>query len=566
MKYLQLSILFFSLSVHAQQWDSVENFSRLLHYQNNNSLVKDNNFFLHEDGKNNIALELEALIESYNSPILLGEKHPRCIFPDRYFWLSKQIYLDKYEVYPTFCNKLKKWHDDNPVKSVSALFVGGYFSNPASFFGHNLLRFNGGDNELFDLTLNFGAKVPEDETALSYIGKGLFGGYDARFSNQEFYKRDLVYSKSELRDIWDYELKLSEEELTLLKLHIWTIRNRLFDYYFLKENCAYQIASILNIVIDMDLPKYKQWYMPVDLTNQLSKHSDRVKSVTYQPSIEKKIFKQFANLNEEELDYAEQIIKTNYIYEHHNKEVEINVLNTLLSYYNTLLIDSHDEEMAQKRDMLLARRLELPIGEKSITIKNVAPHNYPSLSKASLYFDKNNIYSEFSIFNNSLLGEHGLQDAELIASRVKFVTNKEGKTDFYDLDIIKIIKLNRSLENFPQQKISWEAQLGIKRIDGRIKPTAIVGIGKTIFSDKKNVLYSMASALVNHTHESLSPQVKLNLLSKNSIGNFLISYKLDIKNKNNFLSFNWKRQINNSISLSFDRAQKNSTFGVGFHF
>src|SRR5437870_6386966 len=54
-------------------------------------------------------------------------------------------------------------------------------AGPASSFGHSLLRLNTEDGSasdgLVDLGVNFGALVPDGESTLVYVVKGLSGGY-----------------------------------------------------------------------------------------------------------------------------------------------------------------------------------------------------------------------------------------------------------------------------------------------------------------------------------------------------------------------------------------------------
>jgi hypothetical protein len=121
------------------------------------------------------------------------------------------------------------------LHSISLYLIGGYFGNPASTFGHAVLKFNSDStdqpNPLFDVTVGFGALVPENEWSVRYIAKGIFGGYDARFLDKYYYSQDLVYSRSEFRDIWDYRLKLPREDQELLVFHVWEVLGKNFDYF-----------------------------------------------------------------------------------------------------------------------------------------------------------------------------------------------------------------------------------------------------------------------------------------------------------------------------------------------
>ena len=203
---------------------------KLLHYEGRlpQSVVLTDDFFLSPEGRSNPQAELHATLEAYFLPWQQDtDEHPRCRFPARYYWLSRQLPLPDYALKEPHCRRLSNWALLDRVKSVSLLLVSGYLGNPASTFGHALLKLNTDSSDddygLFDLTLNYGALIPENESALRYVVRGLLGGYEAGFSDRYFYTQDLVYSHTEFRDIWDYRLDLSNHQRTLLILHIWEI-------------------------------------------------------------------------------------------------------------------------------------------------------------------------------------------------------------------------------------------------------------------------------------------------------------------------------------------------------
>lgn len=73
--------------------------------------------------------------------------------------------------------------------------------------------------DLLNNSYNFGARIPANENGAMYAIKGLFGLYDAGFSETEFFKQDAVYSKNEQRDMWEYVLNLEAFETQLLNYH-----------------------------------------------------------------------------------------------------------------------------------------------------------------------------------------------------------------------------------------------------------------------------------------------------------------------------------------------------------
>ena len=248
---------------------------RLLYFKNDTSEVITKNFFL---SKENFSLrsELISTINNYET-IDYGDfnNSPRCKFPARYYWLSKFIDLPNYQIIDSRCTKLSNWKTIKETSSISIMLVSGYLGNPASTFGHSFLKLNSthstNKNDLFDLSINYGALVPDNEPIIKYIFKGIFGGYEAGFSDKYFYTQDLVYSNTEFRDIWDYELNISKEEQKLLLLHLWEIVGKKFKYYFLDKNCGYRVSQILELILNKDIVNNKSdsWYIPVETFNFL---------------------------------------------------------------------------------------------------------------------------------------------------------------------------------------------------------------------------------------------------------------------------------------------------------
>jgi len=248
---------------------------KLLHYGDNaaRSAVLTDDFFISPDGKSDPGAELTATINAYFVPRAEtpdARTRARCRYPARYYWLARRLKLPGYKLREEKCLGPEQLLLLNSVKSVSLLLVSGYLGNPASTFGHVLLKLNTDpadeQSRLFDLTINYGAQVPENEQALRYIRRGLFGGYKAGFSDNYFYTQDLVYSRTEFRDMWEYRLALTEDERTLLILHILEIVGNKFDYYFLKKNCAYRLGELTGLVINYDLVRNKLfWYLPAEL-------------------------------------------------------------------------------------------------------------------------------------------------------------------------------------------------------------------------------------------------------------------------------------------------------------
>ena len=236
----------------------------LLHYDagglfTTRSAVIDETFFLHRDGANDPLAELTATVTALRNP---SSQNPpaRCRFPARTRFLERALG----ERFPhSDCPGLQAWRDRHAGGQIGLTFVNGYMGNPASFFGHLLLHVEthkpidaetprdaqaGQATRLLDTSINFGADIPDDEGLATYMAKGLLGGYDARYSQTNFYRNSSVYSEREMRDLWIYDLNLSDSEQALLIDHLYEVMNRDYKYLFLSQNCASRIARTLRLV------------------------------------------------------------------------------------------------------------------------------------------------------------------------------------------------------------------------------------------------------------------------------------------------------------------------------
>ena len=136
-------------------------------------------------------------------------------------------------------------------------------------FGHTLLRVDQkGQTEqtrILAYTINYAAEVPPD-VGISYAFKGLFGGYKGFFSTIPYYIKVQEYRDIENRDIWEYKLNLTDEQLHKLLMHAWELGNAYFDYFFFKENCSYHLLSLLEAANpDWHLTdQFVLWTVPAD--------------------------------------------------------------------------------------------------------------------------------------------------------------------------------------------------------------------------------------------------------------------------------------------------------------
>ena len=248
----------------------------LLHYKRETmsgrfiSQADDDNFFLDKDGKTDPHAELVADITAF---FRAGESgHAQCLFPARWSWLKQQLELsDEYDV---ACPQLDIFMQRMSHEKLFLVFPSMYLNNPGSTFGHTFMRFDGDDDSiLLSQTLNYAARVDQSDAFVSYISKGLFGGYSGFFRARPYYETVQEYNNIENRDIWEYQLDYTADEIEQLVRHVWEVKGVDFDYYFFRENCSYRLLALLDVMRpgvqltgEADFPVYA---IPVDTVRAL---------------------------------------------------------------------------------------------------------------------------------------------------------------------------------------------------------------------------------------------------------------------------------------------------------
>ena len=294
----------------------------LLHYRENlfgghTSEQDDPGFFMSPNGKTDPQAELDATLKQFFSDELIGRsKQPaQCAFIARYEWLRNQLRFDETRLPPQPCERFERWFTDFDVESVSLIFASGFMNNPSSTFGHTFLRVDQrgqtDQTRILAYTINYAAELPPN-TGPEYAVKGIFGGYRGYFSTIPYYLKVQEYGDIEDRDIWEYKLNLTPEQLRRLLMHAWEMGNAYFDYFFFKENCSYHILSLVEFA-DPSLhltDRFALYTMPTDTIRRLMEKPDAASSIVYRPSRGTSVRKKSALLPDPEYRWLRRMIAT----------------------------------------------------------------------------------------------------------------------------------------------------------------------------------------------------------------------------------------------------------------
>lgn len=390
---------------------------RLGHYEEDGSsasgwtsAIHSPTFFLSETGSTDPFAELEATIRAFALPFETNpDLHAQCHFKGRYTWLLSTLKIDPERFPAVHCEAYSKWTKGQAVESISLLYATGYLGNPASFYGHTLLKFNATDparSALLDVSVNYGAIVPPNEGAITYVLKGMLGGYDAGFSHIQFYFHNHNYGELELRDIWEYQLDLSQPQVDLIMGHLWELLGKKYRYYFFRKNCGYRMAEILELVEGLDIiPRSHPYVYPQTVMTNLSEATiagqSVVSEVKYHPSRQSRLYNKYQQLDKAEktavASVAQNIDALNHsVYRQLDSDSQQVVVETLGDYIQFVTDPQEPSDKDKSRyKQVLAERFTLPAGSQFGPISSTkSPHQGRRPS-----------YVQMGAVNSQILGE-----------------------------------------------------------------------------------------------------------------------------------------------------------------
>ncbi|MBP9708076.1 MAG: DUF4105 domain-containing protein [Oligoflexales bacterium] len=350
--FSKLTIIFgFSLPVWAGKLHSLDietigasaQWRALLFYSprnffSSNSLVDSPDFFLSPEGRKDSITELRQNIilalASENTALTLESY--RCRFPARYEFLKN--YLSDLKKQVEDCPHVKEFLSGIAPESITLVFSSFYLNNPASMMGHTFLRFNRSINDerikspLLDYALNFAANQTSTNPFV-YTVLGLTGGFGGTFSLSPYYSKVGEYAQYESRDLWEYELNLTREEVRRLFLTTLELGPQVINYFYIDENCSYVMLFLLDAARPtLELASlFRSIVTPTD-TMRAVFDAGVVRSVEYLPSQRSKFLHFYKKLNSQERNLLENILNST--------SFEKNIISQLSAKRQSLLIDA----------------------------------------------------------------------------------------------------------------------------------------------------------------------------------------------------------------------------------
>ncbi len=495
-----------------QQLARTREWEVLLHYHKTRlggvvSEADGADFFLARDGKRNPEAELEATLAAFfappvDDPMVL---HPQCRFVGRYAWLNAQLGFDGARLPPQDCPRFREWMAALDPESVTLIFPSAYLSNPSSMFGHTLLRVDranrADNNRLLDYTVNFAAAT-DNPTALSSIILGLTGGLPGRFSITPYYIKAKEYNDLQSRDIWEYRLAFTREQIHAMLRHAWEMGNTYFDYFFFTQNCSYQLLALLDAA-DPTLhlaDRFPRWTIPADTVRAVLDAPGLVTQVSFRPALRTQLNHRRSLLNREEDAALFRVLADPSVvraapFEALPESRRAAIIDVATEYLAYQKVDDSDQAVrytAQQRQLLVGRAALRVVSE------NTPPPAPPPPEQGH---DTTRLGAGVGRAAGAWFGQLALRPAlrDLLGDETGYTPNthlefmnlvlrynRASRLSLNRLDIIKIISLT------PYDRLiwkpSWHISTGFFPVDDlsardRSAPTLELGYGGSLSSD-----------------------------------------------------------------------------------
>jgi len=546
----------------------------LLHYKNQKSEIDSPSFFLSKNGKYSPYEELNATIYYLQHPKYQDDNSTYCRFPARREWIKEKF--PNLDIKVQNCIELnKEMNAIKSVKSVSVIFPTILMNSPASMFGHTLLRLDDSNGDLLNsFAINYAA-MTDDTNAIIYAFKGLTGMYKGKFAVVPYYKKISEYNDIKNRDIWEYKLNLTPNEIEKLKLHLFEVKDKWAYYYYFNKNCSYEILWFLEAARpSLELTnKFNYKTLPIDTIKEMDREHLIVSS-NFRPSKRKIILYYYNHISNKSI--ASKFLKTNDVklLKNLNTKDKQYILDFAIEMLNYDYVVKHMKQTKYLKKYIKLLKIRSKLGkEKTINVvKPDNPLNSHDSDKVWVYYKKDTaligikpaFHSIYDLNNGFVAGAY-IDFFKLQAS----ISKDSSKLDYFYFFNIKSLTPRDDIF----KPISWSVDLGFERFrDNEMYATLKTSAG---ISYKINrFLYSFDVNLKHYYKNSyylgIAPEIycEYNFEVSKFVFDFQRNF-FDFK-KYNELNIRYiqgiTKQFNINVGYSKDINQNNFFVGINYYF
>lgn len=527
---LLLSFVYAQPSFAALSEEQRKQWSIINHYNEEGvSDIINEEYFLAPDGRTNPDAEYRAFITILKTYKQKGEGvETLCRFPARMTFAQKMLDWFSEIDRPECKEYLEQTNADN-VESISLVFASGYFDNPSSYYGHTLLRFNYDRNVLDQKTLNsslnYGANFSDQDGTFTYVLNGLFGGYEASYQRNNNFIHSHMYTNAQLRDLWEYKLNLTPEQVRFVVEHSWELMRARFTYYFFNDNCAHRIIDLVERATSSRLAySHGFWALPIQVVEHAAEHQTALgpllASEEYYPSLKSTFSKRYDELSGVEQDQFLHFFKSSdqerkKIVKDMDEKILLLVLEQLDIQMAKLTIQEdrsdEDKKLQERRRIVLNEFFHRPSGYRPDQLfwgddYTLLKYKPVSVVRAGVLRrgDTNYASITYQIANNDEIDTPiaGQERSKVVMGSLQ-VDVSEDNVQLRDLTLVDVMNLNTNpLPMWLTSEYSWRLRAAYDHRNQTCKSCGSFGVtgtvGKSLRFTKDLMSYVLVGGTLRH--------------------------------------------------------------------
>ncbi len=352
----------------------------LLHYEKNKTTIIDENFWVSKE-KTPKAELLEITKKIYTSNYE-EKKYIVCKFPARIKFLVDELDVDKSLINTIKCDDFQKYLKTVSADKIYLSYASENIKSPYSMMGHLFLKiigFNKDYNRIVENSLNYFAvlNLKKEGHFLFYI-KSIFSGSSGLYATTPYRNKLIEYNDKGKRNIYDYELNLTNKQIEYLIYHIWELKDISVPYNFITHNCGTGALMVLKVMDENFEEVLNNMYItPIDIVKKLYQ-KNLIKNIELYPSD----------------DYKIQMFKDNF-----SRKELINIKNFVIKNDDKILNNKRKNDLLFMADMVsgsyvLDKKIEIKQYKK---IQDNIYNNFDGMNSINLnQITKNQLLSSFS--------------------------------------------------------------------------------------------------------------------------------------------------------------------------
>lgn len=550
----------------------------LLHYKKffniYKSVITNKDFFLSKNGKSDPQRELEETIRAFFNQDNITknriEQHALCRFPARFEFINKYLQINKNDLPKIKCSKFEEFFNEVKPESLTIIFPTAYINNPASMFGHTLIRIDrenssNYDSQLNSIAINYGADTNGEINGLVFAFKGVFGLYDGFYSAIPYYKMTNNYNNLESRNIWEYKTNYTKQETEYFTKHIWELIQTRSPYYFFQRNCSYYVLDALNVLrpeINL-LNENSVRTIPIETVKVLYKNNI-ITDVNYRAGLQREIKNMSRQLNKKEKKSVKNILNKKVAIIENGKIYE--TAYKLLQYNRTRgKVNLQDYK---KQSFFILKKInnyDDKFNYENILISPMEGHNFNKINISYGYSQNNKQFVEFS-YKPSYHELLDFGDGFEFGSQINFFSTNlryyfdNNKFDLETFDFLNIKSL--SLQDYFFKPISFSVLFGVHNLYDNYKVLLLNANGGITIGNEKISLFGLVGVVGNYSghfidNGNIGIGGNLGMLINFKYFKTTVDFKLNsfLENKSNYNLL----EINNSFIID-----KNFAFDIKY--